>query len=96
VITNLLTEATSSDNVQVSTKYMQPTFRYMKVYILTVQKVKLSVQTRSSATADGPRDAMYQSKSCRLLHNSVGTTCTGTTSPEQIEVMELYYSHTNV
>jgi len=44
-------------------------------------------KTRSSAIADGPRDAMCQSNSCQLLHNSVGTTCT--TSPEQIEVMEL-------
>jgi len=43
--------------------------------------------TRSSAIADGPRDAMCQSKSGQLLHNNVGTTCT--TSPEQIEVMEL-------
>jgi len=43
--------------------------------------------TRSSATAEVPRDAPCQSKSCQLLHNSVGTT--GTTSPEQIEVMEL-------
>ena len=30
---------------------------------------------------------MCQWKSCQLLHNSVGTTCT--TSPEQIEVLEL-------
>ena len=30
---------------------------------------------------------MYQSKSCQLLHNIVGTTCT--TNPEQIEVIEL-------
>jgi len=44
-------------------------------------------KTRSSATADGPRDATCQSKSCQLLHNSVGTTCT--TSPEKIEVMKL-------
>ena len=43
--------------------------------------------TGISATADGPRDAICQSKSCQLLYNSVGTTCT--TSPEQIEVMEL-------
>ena len=40
-----------------------------------------------SCTADGPRDAMCQSESCQLLHNSVATTCT--TSPELIEVMEL-------
>jgi len=30
---------------------------------------------------------MYQSQSCQLLHNSVGTTCT--TNPEQIKVMAL-------
>jgi len=29
--------------------------------------------TRSSATAEGLRDAVCQSKSCQLLHNSVGT-----------------------
>ena len=45
------------------------------------------MKTKSSATADGPRDAMSQSKFCRLLHNSLGTTCTR--NPEQIEVMEL-------
>jgi len=45
------------------------------------------MKTKSSATADGPRDAMCQSKFCRLLHNSLGTTCTR--NPEQIEVMEL-------
>ena len=47
----------------------------------------LNKLTRSSATTDRPRDVMCQSKSCQLLHNSVGTTCT--TSPEQIEVMGL-------
>jgi len=35
----------------------------------------------------GPRDAMCQSKSCQLLHNSVGTT--NTTSPQQIEVFRI-------
>jgi len=39
-------------------------------------------QTRSSAIADGPRDATCQTNSCQLLLNS-------TTSPKQIEVMEL-------
>ena len=28
-----------------------------------------SLNTRSSATADGPRDALCQSKPCQLLHN---------------------------
>jgi len=43
--------------------------------------------TRSSATADGPRDALYQSKSCELLHNCMNN-CT--TKPQQIEVTEGY------
>ena len=42
--------------------------------------------SRSSATADGPRDAMCQSKFLQLPYSSVGTCCT--TSPDQIQVME--------
>jgi len=42
---------------------------------------------RRLAIAYGPRDAKCQSKFCQPLHNSVGTTCT--TSPKQLEVMEL-------
>jgi len=45
------------------------------------------VQTRSSVAADGPRDAMHPPKTCQLLYDSLGTSCT--TNPEQIEVMEL-------
>ena len=41
------------------------------------------VQTRSSAIAEGPRDASCQLKSCQLPCNSAETTCT--TSPEQIK-----------
>ena len=47
----------------------------------------LEVITRSSAIAEGPRDASCQLKSCQLPRNSTETTCT--TSPEQIEVMKL-------
>jgi len=43
--------------------------------------------TRSSAIAEGPRDASCQLKSCQLPCNSAETTCT--TSPEQIELMKL-------
>ena len=43
--------------------------------------------TRSSAIAEGQRDASCQLKSCQLPGNSVETTCT--TSPEQIEVIKL-------
>jgi len=42
--------------------------------------------TRSSAIAEGPRDASCQLKSCQLRRNSAETTCT--TSPEQIEVIK--------
>ena len=45
------------------------------------------IEPRSSAIAEGPRDASCQLKSCQLPCNSAETTCT--TSPEQIEVMKL-------
>jgi len=45
------------------------------------------VRTRSSAIAEGRRDASCQLKSCQLPLNSAETTCT--TNPEQIEVMKL-------
>jgi len=43
--------------------------------------------TRSSAIAEGPRDASCQLKSSQLPRNSAETTCT--TCTEQIEVMKL-------
>jgi len=46
-----------------------------------------AIKTRSSAIAEGPRDASCQLKSCQLPRNSAGTTCT--TSPEQIELIKL-------
>jgi len=45
------------------------------------------ILTRSSAIAEGPRDASCQLKSYQLPCNGAETTCT--TSPEQIEVMKL-------
>ena len=45
------------------------------------------VITRSSAIAEGPRDASCQLKSCQLPRNSAETTCT--TSPDQIDGMKL-------
>jgi len=44
-------------------------------------------QTRSSAIAEGPRDASCKLKSCQLPRNSAETTCT--TSPDQIDGMKL-------
>jgi len=44
-------------------------------------------RTRSSAIAEGPRDASCQWKSCQLPRNSAETTYT--TSPEQIDGMKL-------
>ena len=44
--------------------------------------------TRSSAIAEGPRDASCQLKSCQLPRNSAETR-TYTTSPDQIDGMKL-------
>jgi len=44
-------------------------------------------QSRSSAIAEGPRDASCQLKSCQLPRNSADTTYT--TSPDQIDGMKL-------
>ena len=43
--------------------------------------------TKSSAIAEGPRDASCQLKSCQLPRNSVETSCT--TSPDHIDVTKL-------
>ena len=45
------------------------------------------LQTRSSAIAEGPRDASCQLKYCQLPRNSAETTYT--TSPHQIDGMKL-------
>ena len=45
-----------------------------------------NVKTRSSAIAEGPRDASCQLKSCQLPRNSAETTYT---SPDQIDGMKL-------
>ena len=45
------------------------------------------INTRSSAIAEGPRDASYQMKSCQLPRNSAETTYT--TSPGQVDGMKL-------
>ena len=47
----------------------------------------LTMYTRNSAIAEGPRDASCQLKSCQRPRNSAETTCT--TCAEQIEVMKL-------
>jgi len=46
-----------------------------------------AVKTRSSAIAEGPRDASCQFKSYQLSRNSAETTYT--TSPDQIDGMKL-------
>jgi len=56
------------------------------IQIFSVRWKAWPAYTRSSAIADGPRDALCQLKSCQLPRNSAETTCT---SPEQIEVMKL-------
>ena len=51
------------------------------------QEGHLACKTRSSAIAEGPRDASCQLKSCQLPRNSAETTYT--TSPDQIDGMKL-------
>jgi len=53
----------------------------------TPDKLHLELNTRSSAIAEGQRDASCQLKSCQLPRNSAETTYT--TSPEQIDGMKL-------
>ena len=53
----------------------------------TCNKRKALVKTRSSAIADGPRDASCQLKSCQLPSNSAENTYL--TSPDQIDGMKL-------
>jgi len=53
----------------------------------SLSELMSSVETRSSAIAERPRDASCQLKSCHLPRNCAETTCT--TNPEQIEVMKL-------
>jgi len=50
-------------------------------------RLLLHIVTRSSAIAEGPRDALSQLKSCQLPRNSAETTYT--TSPDQIDGMKL-------
>ena len=52
-----------------------------------ITQQKQQILPRSSAIAEGPRDASCQLKSCQLPRNSAETICS--TNPEQIEVMKL-------
>ena len=49
-------------------------------------------KTRSSAIAEGPRDASCQLKSCQLRRNSAETTYMKGESPDQIDGMKLEIS----
>ena len=51
--------------------------------------IAILMATRSSAIAEGPRDASCQLKSCQLPCNSADTSTTYTTSPDQIDGMKL-------
>ena len=65
----------------------------MTHYTVLTIKQQISILTRSSAIAEGPRDASCQLKSCQLPRNSAETTYT--TSPDQIDGMKLeIYSET--
>ena len=55
--------------------------------VIDLGQDNLHMHTRSSAIAEGPRDASCQLKSCQLRRNSAETTYT--TSPGQIDGMKL-------
>jgi len=56
-------------------------------FIKRTGRYSVGCKIRSSAIAEGPRDASCQLKSCPLPRNSAKTTCT--TSFEEIDVMKL-------
>ena len=66
---------------QSSMGYLYLTFIIIIIIIIIIKA------TRSSAIAEGPRDASCQLKSCQLPRNSAETTYT--TSPDQIDGMKL-------
>jgi len=62
----------------------------MLFFIAWCDSVQFYFITRSSAIAEGPRDASCQLKSCQLPRSSAETTYT--TSPDQIDGMKLRFS----
>ena len=62
---------------------------FIKIIDMSVNESqqRLAKRTRSSAIAEGPRDASCQLKSCQLPRNSAETTYT--TSSDQIDGMKL-------
>ena len=86
ICTNSSVDTQQLNSIDVKKRHGKVKKRKKTLKTWSNKNVQKRDKRRSSATADGPRDAMCQSKSCQLLHNSVGTTCT--TSPEQMEVME--------
>ena len=70
--------------ISCETEIFQSWTRLLPTKVTARASVVYSVsQTRSSAIAEGPRDASYQLKSCQLPRNSAETTYT--TSPDQID-----------
>ena len=71
--------------------YMLMTQKYIKLFVIRVNAETADNteydKTRSSAIAEGPRDASCQLKSCQLPRNSAETTYM--TSPDQIDGMKL-------
>ena len=78
-----------SPEVRVKFQREVPLFlgRQLNILVTLIDRRKLPCQTRSSAIAEGPRDASCQLKSCQLPRNSAETTYT--TSPDQIDGMKL-------
>ena len=74
-----------------TTKRKQKEKNVQQQHIFHIQYLGLKhfmiTSTRSSAIAEGPRDASCQLKTCQLPHNRAETTYT--TSPDQIDGMKL-------
>ena len=61
--------------------------KHRKLFVIKQSEGCKFMPTRSSAIAEGPRDASCQLKSCQLPRNSAETTYT--TSPDHIDGMKL-------
>jgi len=69
-------------------EFLPATSNYASLLTRNNSDVCMSTRTKSSAIAEGPRDASCQLKSCQLPRNSAETNCT-TSRSDQVDVMKL-------
>ena len=83
-------EPNSYHTWRLTSSILPPSLKILNLVLHALWVLMFSVSyhwTRSSAIAEGPRDASCQLKSCQLPRNSAKTTYT--TSPDQIDGMKL-------